>query len=187
MNRTYAMHWDKSIGGTYSLIIEEDGGCPAFVAEIWRVVELNLFFVDIEPALNPDGEADPLDGIVGEAETIWEAKAAVKKWFLDTWGLEKAHRMYFEQQSIDWAEANQESVRVGAHWWKRDDEGNLIFRLAIPSGDASAVVDAGMVYTVDDTWVGVSAPPYGVPQASLFPTKDEAKAAVEAAVQGGRV
>lgn len=182
MTRTYSMGWieNKSAYRTYSQLVIEDGdGCPAFVADIWYDSEFDLFFVDIEPALNPNGEANPLNDAVGEANSLDEACAIVEKWFVDTWGLEKAHRIYYEQQSIDWAEDNQDSVRVGANWWKFDDDGNLVFRLAVPAGDASAVVNAGMVYTVDDTWVGVSAPPHRVPRIELFASIDEAKAFIE--------
>lgn len=182
---TYTTHWLKNRTGAAELIIEEDGGCPAYVAEVCWDDDGGLFLAEIEPALTYDGEDEPLHDAVGEAKSLEEACAIVEKWFVDTWGLEKAHRIYYEQQSIHWAEDNQDSVRVGAHWWKRDDVGNRVFRLAVPSGDASAVVNAGMVYTVDDTWVGVSAPPHRrVPRIELFDSIDEAKAFIEKDVLG---
>lgn len=184
MTRAYTTRWLQTPGGA-ELIIEEDGACPAFVAEISYDSYVDLYLVGIDPALNPNEEADPLDEAVGEADSLDEAKAMVEKWLVDTWGLETAHRMYYEKQSADWAEDNQDSLRVGANWWKRDSDGNLVFRLAIPSGNAISVINAGMVYFLNETWVAVSAPPYRVPQIEMFDSRVDAKAFVEKDVLEG--
>lgn len=194
MTRTYSMRWIENKSAYQQLVIEDGDGCPAFVMDIWWDSERNVFLSDVQIGLTQNYESDALDEALIEAKTETEAKQIAEKWLLEAWGLEKAFRAYYDQESAYWAEDNQDSLVIGACWWRQDEHGDLVFRVAIPQpdNDKSKVITAGRIYRIDNMWLGLklSRGSFGLSvdqaeeytEVGIFDTFDQAKAAVKKAV-----